>query len=259
MKRNQYGGTVGGPILADRLFYFAGYQGTNTGSCRCDNRAFVPTAQMLAGDFTAFASPACNNGRQITLAAPFAGNQIDPKAVQPGGLAYYLEAAEDQRSVRARAVHAPDQQRRIAGVGKIDYQWSSNNRCSAATSRRRFFQLPPCETRSNNVLTTSHGGTRQPGAVVHGRPQLGASRDALVNSFRVAFNRTAIHRTNADFFGANDVGVNIYTYMPKFLVLNVTPGGFSIGGGTENDARFRTNTYQVERRPDAGPRGPPVR
>src|SRR6266850_972879 len=30
LKRNQFGGTVGGPIVRDRLFYFAGYQGTRT-------------------------------------------------------------------------------------------------------------------------------------------------------------------------------------------------------------------------------------
>jgi hypothetical protein len=28
------------------------------------------------------------------------------------------------------------------------------------------------------------------------------------------------------------------------MLLNVTPNGFQIGGGTENEARFRTNTYQ---------------
>ena len=30
LKRNQYGGTIGGPIKTDRLFFFFGYQGTNT-------------------------------------------------------------------------------------------------------------------------------------------------------------------------------------------------------------------------------------
>ena len=39
---------------------------------------FVPTAAMLAGDFTAVTLPACNAGRQISLRSPFANNRIDP-------------------------------------------------------------------------------------------------------------------------------------------------------------------------------------
>src|SRR5689334_12181484 len=74
LNRNQYGGVLGGPIRRDRLFFFAGYQGTNTRQTPSDNIAFVPTAQMLAGDWSAFASPACNGGRTLALRAPFVNN-----------------------------------------------------------------------------------------------------------------------------------------------------------------------------------------
>ena len=52
LKRNQFGGTLGAPIMKNKLFYFVGYQGTRTRSDPADRTGFVPTAQMLAGDFS---------------------------------------------------------------------------------------------------------------------------------------------------------------------------------------------------------------
>src|SRR5712692_427646 len=78
LKRNQFGGTLGGPMLKNKLFFFGGYQGTTTRQDPANIQAFIPTAAMLAGDWTTFASPACNGGRQITLRAPFVNNRTDP-------------------------------------------------------------------------------------------------------------------------------------------------------------------------------------
>src|SRR5208282_4125253 len=54
LKRNQPGGTFGGPIKKDKLFFFLGYQGTIQRSNPTTSVGFVPTATMEAGDFTAF-------------------------------------------------------------------------------------------------------------------------------------------------------------------------------------------------------------
>src|SRR6266487_1626567 len=71
LKRNQFGGTIGGPLLKNKLFFFGGFQGTTIRQDPADSQAFVPTPAMLAGDWTAFASPACNAGRIVSLSAPF--------------------------------------------------------------------------------------------------------------------------------------------------------------------------------------------
>jgi len=78
IKRNQFGGTVGGPIISNKLFFFGGYQATRLRQDPADSISFVPTAAMMAGDFTDFTSAACNGGRAVALRAPFVNNRIDP-------------------------------------------------------------------------------------------------------------------------------------------------------------------------------------
>jgi hypothetical protein len=53
LKRNQYGGTAGGPIARDRTFFFASYSGLRQTTQTFLNTAIVPTAQERIGDFSA--------------------------------------------------------------------------------------------------------------------------------------------------------------------------------------------------------------
>src|SRR4029453_6439993 len=77
LKRNQFGGTFGGPLKQNKLFFFGGYQGTTTRQSPAGQRALVPTAEMLAGDFTIVSSAACRAAGAITLGSPFVGNKVD--------------------------------------------------------------------------------------------------------------------------------------------------------------------------------------
>jgi|ERR1035441_3733263 hypothetical protein len=52
LRRNQFGGDVGGPIFKNKLFFFANYQGTRESAASLSNFTYTPTAAMLTGDFS---------------------------------------------------------------------------------------------------------------------------------------------------------------------------------------------------------------
>ena len=96
LKRNQFGGTLGGAIKKDKLFFFAGYQGTTIRQVPLSTTVFVPTAAMMQGDFTQYYAPANHcPGTATPLKAPFVNNKlpngvagVDPavKAIYATGL-----------------------------------------------------------------------------------------------------------------------------------------------------------------------------
>ena len=71
--RNQYGGTIGGPIKKDKVFFFASYGGLRSGAAVADI-ATVPTALMHQGNFSQLAPNGCGGtGLPACLKNPFTG------------------------------------------------------------------------------------------------------------------------------------------------------------------------------------------
>jgi hypothetical protein len=254
LKRNQYGATLGGPIKTNRLFFFAGYQGTNTRVIPTDNRAFVPTAAMLAGDFTAYTSPACNGGRQINLPAAlgFAGNRIDPSRFSKAALniSRRLPTSEDPCGLVQYGLPSATDEGQL--VSKVDYQFNDKHSIFGRYILTSQFTPPPfsLDSAEENILVTRIGG-RDNLAQTMTLGENWVLSPSTLNSFRFTFNRTGIHRTSTDYFSAPEVGINIYSYTPQYMLLTVGTGaganvnGFQLGGGTESESTFSTNAWQI--------------
>ncbi len=81
IKRNQFGGAVGGPIQKDHLFYFGTYQGTTYANAPEGEIAFVPTAQERTGNFSDL--PGVQLVDPLNNNLPFPGNQIPASRLSP--------------------------------------------------------------------------------------------------------------------------------------------------------------------------------
>ncbi len=241
LRRNQFGGTIGGPVVRNKLFFFAGYQGTISRSDPSTIIANVPTADMLAGDFTTITSPACNTAnRQINLAAPFVNNRISPAQLSPAAvkLVSYLPAATHPCG-EIRFTRKSENSEHMT-VGRLDHQWSNSHSLFGRYLMARLDQ--PTDYDGKDPLTLSNGGLafRVHSFVLGDTYLIGAQ---TVSNFRVTVNRAKIPKLPPEFFDFNDLGIKAWVYQPKYTSLSVT-GGFTIGGAGGTYGHYNTTSFQ---------------
>ncbi len=250
LKRNQWGGTVGGRIIKDKLFFFGGYQGTRNRSTPPQLITHVPTAASLTGDFSALASAACqSSGKALTLYnpdnhLPFDNNQIPQSLLNPAALKiaqnYLPTASADQCGKVTYGIPQTGDEDQI--IGRVDWVQSSKH-----TLYGRYFmaqyQNPPVYDGKNLLTTTQPGNYERAQSVTIGdNYTFGPS---TLNAFHFTFNRRRDNRGPTDTpINPTLLGVNMYSAVPNFLLTAVT-GAFSTFCGTCAPGHFNVNAFQV--------------
>lgn len=98
LKRNQFGGALGGPIRKDKIWLYGFYEGLRQISAFASN-AFTPTQAMFGGNFQAQRNIIYDPGTYSAATgtrSPFAGNIIPQERINPVSqnlLKYYLPGA----------------------------------------------------------------------------------------------------------------------------------------------------------------------
>ncbi|HEX4006807.1 MAG TPA: TonB-dependent receptor [Acidobacteriaceae bacterium] len=142
LRWNEYGGSVGGPILRDKLFFYFTYQRNPAHSSFVETTT-VPTDAMKAGDFSAFANPiydpsttTCGsyNGTPWCYRSQFSGNKITT-AMDPVALAiqkYFPEPTDKTALYNNYRVVVTEPSLSQYYAGKVDYNISANHRLSGS-------------------------------------------------------------------------------------------------------------------------------
>ncbi len=174
LKRNQFGGTIGGPIKKDKLFFFGTYQGTRYIETSASQIGYVPTAAERDGNFSALCSSfsesgLCNAGAGTQLInpttnTPFLNNMI-PKTLFSGPSNYFLQkiplpngpaGSPNQLTYAGPTLNQPEDQ----VMGRMD--WTKNkNQLSGRFFFANWKDAPDIAAANTNLLAADANGNKE--------------------------------------------------------------------------------------------------
>jgi len=242
LRRNTFGGVLGGPLKKNKMFIFGGYQGQIEKTNPPTTISYIPTRAMLNGDFSTVASPACQAGRQVNLTGGFVNNQIDPARLSPIALNFAKYLPVDQADQCGKVQYGiPQNNTEHKALTKVDY--TLNNQQTVFARYLYAVYDNPATYDGKNVLTLSRTGqNNQAHSIVMGHNYVLGS---FVNAARITYNKTINDRPLPEFFTATDLGSKVYSPLPGYMGISVTGNGFSVGNGGTNPGFFNSDGYQV--------------
>lgn len=149
LKRNQYGGTFGGPIKKDKLFFFVAYQGQRQTQLVPSGNIAVFTPQELQGNFSN--SPNQSAVASFLQANPFfqsnsalaAQGIIDPTKFDPVAQAYLKAGLIPSATSGQESFQSPASDNRDEISGKFDWEITEKDRLNATLGRNKTSLLVP--------------------------------------------------------------------------------------------------------------------